>query len=229
MKKPRRGNDGHPRNAEIQDKSGDREISEGEKPLKAPPSLRMACLALLVAELTVAGASAAHARRFEFDQRRTEVRFAYKMAYATHRGRFTKVSGTLDFDEAAPGKSKVNASISAASLTTGEDFIDNELRGADFFNVERSPVIAFKSVGVRTGSQTAAEVLGEITVNGITKPVTLQVSIESHDDPALKYDAGARRFIAKTRIQRSAFNMTNYQAMVDDDVDIEIDAIVRPR
>ncbi|MBY0560493.1 YceI family protein [Hyphomicrobium sp.] len=177
----------------------------------------------------MAGASAAHARRFEFDQRRTEVRFAYKMAYATQRGRFTKVSGTLDYDEAAPGKSKVSASISAASLTTGEDFIDNELKGADFFNVAGSPVIAFKSVGVRTGSQTAAEVLGEITVNGITKPVTLQVSIESHDDPALKHDAGARRFVAKTRIQRSAFNMTNYQSMVDDDVDIEIDAIARPR
>ncbi|WP_177228224.1 YceI family protein [Hyphomicrobium facile] len=189
----------------------------------------MACLALLAAELTVAGAPAVEARRFEFDQRRTEVRFAYKMAYATQRGRFTKVSGTLDYDEAAPGKSKVSASISAASLTTGEDFIDNELRGADFFNVERSPVIAFKSVGVRTGSPTAAELLGEITVNGITKPVTLQVSIEQHDDPALKHDAGARRFIAKTRIQRSAFNMTNYQSMVDDDVDIEIDAIARPR
>lgn len=229
MKKSRLGNGRHESNAKISDILGDDKLSESASPSKAPSSLRLACLALLAAELTMAGASAAHARRFEFDQRRTEVRFAYKMAYATQRGRFTKVSGTLDYDEAAPGKSKVSASISAASLTTGEDFIDNELKGADFFNVAGSPVIAFKSVGVRTGSQTAAEVLGEITVNGITKPVTLQVSIESHDDPALKHDAGARRFVAKTRIQRSAFNMTNYQSMVDDDVDIEIDAIARPR
>jgi polyisoprenoid-binding protein YceI len=205
------------------------ELSECASSVKAPTSLRMALLALLAAELTVAGAPAVHARHFEFDQRRTEVRFVYKMAYATQRGRFTKVSGTLDYDEAAPGKSNINASIAAASLTTGEEYIDNELKGAAFFNVEDSPVIAFRSLVVRTSSLTAAEVLGEITVNGITKPVTLKVSIEPHDDPALKYDVGARRFFATTRIQRSAFNMTDYQSMVDDDVDIEIDAIARPR
>jgi polyisoprenoid-binding protein YceI len=175
------------------------------------------------------GAPHAHARRFEFDQRRTEVRFVFKMGYSTQRGRFTKVNGTLDYDEAAPGKSNIRASIGAASLTTGEALVDSELKGAAFFNVEVSPVIAFKSLAVRLDSATAAEVLGEITVNGITRPVTLKVSINPHDDPTLKYDAGARRFIATTRIQRSAFNMTDYQAMVDDDVDIEIDAVARPR
>ena len=58
--------------------------------------------------------------------------------------------------------------------------------------------------------------------------MTLKASLKPHDDPALKYDTGARNFIATMRIQRSAFNMTDYQSMVDDDVDIEIDAIVRP-
>ncbi|MFA5956226.1 YceI family protein [Hyphomicrobium sp.] len=190
---------------------------------------RIALLALLVTELMLVGAPHAHARRFEFDQRRTEVRFVFKMGYSTQRGRFTKVNGTLDYDEAAPGKSNIRASIGAASLTTGEALVDSELKGAAFFNVEVSPVIAFKSLAVRLDSATAAEVLGEITVNGITRPVTLKVSINPHDDPTLKYDAGARRFIATTRIQRSAFNMTDYQAMVDDDVDIEIDAVARPR
>lgn len=216
-------------NAEAEGIGFRRKLPECASPVKAPTSLRMALLALLAAELTVAGAPAADARRFEFDQRRTEVRFIYKMAYATQRGRFTKVSGTLDYDEAAPGKSKINASIASASLTTGEALIDNELKGASFFNVENAPAIAFKSLAVRTESPTTASVSGEMTVNGITKPVTLQVRIEPHDDPALKYDAGARRFVAKTRIQRSAFNMTDYRAMVDDDVDIEIDAIARPR
>jgi len=215
--------------AEASDIGSSRQFSECASPVKAPASLRIALLAFLAAELTVASAPAVQARRFEFDQRRTEVRFVYKMAYATQRGRFTKVSGTLDYDEAAPGKSKINASIASASLTTGEALIDNELKGTDFFNVEGSPVIAFKSLEVRTDSPTTAKVAGEMTVNGITKPVTLQVRIESHDDPALKYDVGARRFFATTRIQRSAFNMTSYRSMVDDDVDIEIDAIARPR
>lgn len=217
------------RDAEAQGALCGCELSECALPVKAQTLRRMALLALLTAELTITGAPAVYARHFEFDQRRTEVRFVYKMAYATQRGRFTKVSGTLDYDEAAPGKSKVSASIAAASLTTGEELVDNELKGAAFFNVETSPVIAFRSLVIRPGSPTAAEVLGEITVNGITKPLTLNVSIEPHDDPSLKYDAGARRFLATTRIQRSAFNMTDYQSMVDDDVDIEIDAIARPR
>jgi polyisoprenoid-binding protein YceI len=207
----------------------DREFSEYASPVIATASLRTALSLLLAAELITAAAPPAHAGRLEFDQRRTEVRFAYKMAYSTQRGRFTKVSGTLYYDEAAPEKSKISASIAAASLTTGEALVDNELKGTAFFNVEVSPVITFRSLTVRSDSATAADVSGEITVNGITKPVMLKVSIKPHDDPALKYDAGAREFIATTRIQRSAFNMTDYQSMVDDDVDIEIDAIVRPR
>jgi polyisoprenoid-binding protein YceI len=194
----------------------------------APATLRTAIPVLLAAQI-FAAAPPAHAGRFEFDQRRTEVRFVYKMAYATQRGRFTKVSGTLEFDDAAPEKSKVNASIAAASLTTGQALIDDELKGAAFFNVAASPVIAFKSRAVNSRSATEVSVAGEITINGITKPITLNVSLTPHDDPALKHDAGARKFVATTRIQRSEFNMTDYQSMVDDEVDIEIDAIARPR
>jgi len=190
---------------------------------------RTSLIFLLSVPLNIGWTTISDAGTFVFDQRRTEVRFKYTMAYATQRGRFTKVRGMLDYDEAAPGKSKVDASISAASLTTGEALVDSELKGAGFFNVEASPVIRFRSVAVKSGSATAADVLGEVTVNGITKPVTLKVSILPHNDPALKYDRGARKFIATTRIQRSAFNMTGYQAMVDDDVDIEINAIVRPK
>jgi polyisoprenoid-binding protein YceI len=205
------------------------EFSKFVSPTITQAFRRMALIALFSAELIVAAAPIARADRFVFDQRRTEVRFVYKVAYSTQRGRFTKVSGTLDYDEESPGKSRVSASIATASLTTGEALVDNELKGAGFFNVEAAPVITFRSLGVRSGSATAAEVLGEVTVNGITKPVTLKVSITPHTDRALKYDTGARKFIATTRIQRSAFNMTDYQAMVDDAVDIEIDAIVRPK
>ena len=79
-----------------------------------------------------------------------------------------------------------------------------------------------------TGTDTA-EMTGDITVNGITKPITFTVSLHPHDDPALKYSVGAREFVATGHIQRSAFNMTAYQEMVGDNVDIEIDAVVRKK
>jgi polyisoprenoid-binding protein YceI len=196
--------------------------------IAAPARLRLALPVLLVAQI-FAAAPPARAESFEFDQRRTEVRFAFKMAFSTQRGRFTKVAGTLDYDEAKPEKSKITATISAASLTTGEAIVDSELKGKAFFNVAASPTIAFKSISVKPRSATEADVTGEITVNGITKPVSLKVALTPHDDPALKYDVGVRQFIATTRIQRSAFNMTDYKSMVDDEIDIEIAAIVRPK
>ncbi|MGE0768857.1 MAG: YceI family protein [Hyphomicrobiaceae bacterium] len=106
---------------------------------------------------------------------------------------------------------------------------ENELKGAAFFNVKAFPVIAFRSLAVKPRSPTAVDLLGEITINGITKPVTFKVTLAPHDDPALKYDNGAQRFTARTRIQRSAFKMTKFQLVVDDDVELEIDAIVRPK
>ncbi len=170
----------------------------------------------------------ATAERFAFVERRTEVRFVYIMANSTQRGRFTKVSGTLDFDANAPEKSMVSASIATASLTTGEAIIDDELKGAEFFNVAAAPVITFKSRGVRPSGPDKATMAGDITVNGITKPVTLAVSLRPHDDPALRHDAGQHAFHATTRIKRSAFKMTGWKYLVDDEVGIEIDAIVRP-
>lgn len=201
----------------------------GLAPCKGASAGLRAALPVALTALLLVHTSPARAAKYEFDARRTEVRFAYTMAYATQRGRFTKVSGTLDYNEAAPEKSKVSASIVAASLSTGEAIVDNELKGASFFNVEASPAIVFKSVAVKPRSPTAADLAGEITINGVTRRVMLQVSLEPHDDPALKHDAGARKFVAKTRIQRSAFNMTKYQALVDDEIDLEIDAIVRPK
>ncbi len=206
-----------------------RQVANNIWPVFVRANLRTACAAIIGTAMLWPAAPSANAGRLEFDQRRTEVRFVYKMANSTQRGRFTKVSGTLDYDEAAPNKSKIKASIVAASLTTGEVLVDNELKSEAFFNVEASPVISFKSLAVRTSSPTAADVTGEITVNGITKPVVLKVSLKPHDDPALKFDVGAREFIATTRIQRSDFNMTAWQALVDEDVDITIAAIVRPR
>ena len=64
----------------------------------------IAVLPLVLAAQIFTAAPPAYAGRFEFDQRRTEVQFVYKMAYSTQRGRFTKVSGTVDYDQAAPAR-----------------------------------------------------------------------------------------------------------------------------
>jgi polyisoprenoid-binding protein YceI len=171
----------------------------------------------------------AWAESYVFDTRRTEVRFAYLMGPAKQQGHFSEVGGTLQFDEHTPERSAVTATVATASLETGEPIVDDELKGSDFFNVAVDPVMTFKSRSVRSTGTDTAEMTGDITVNGITRPITFTVSLHPHDDPALKYSAGSREFVATGRIRRSAFNMTAYQTMVGDDVDIEIDAIVRKK
>jgi polyisoprenoid-binding protein YceI len=169
----------------------------------------------------------ARAESYVFDQNHTEVRFAYLMGPAKQQGRFSRVDGTLQFDEAAPEQSQVTATVAAASLETGQPIIDDELKGSDFFNVKTEPVLIFKSRSVRSTGVDAAEMIGDITVNGITKPVTLEVTLRAHDEPALKWSGGAKEFLATTRIQRSAFNMNAFESMVGDEIEIEIDAVVR--
>ncbi|HVX35104.1 MAG TPA: YceI family protein [Hyphomicrobium sp.] len=179
--------------------------------------------------LNTSAATPAHSEIYVFDKMRTEVRFAYEMGLAKQRGRFSQVTGTLQFDERAPERSRVSATIATASLDTGQPIVDDTLKSSDFFNVVADPTMTFESRSVRSTAADTAEMTGDITINGITRPVLLQVSLHPDDDPALKYSPGSRRFVATTHIRRSAFNMTAYSSMVSDEVDIEIDAVVRKK
>lgn len=170
----------------------------------------------------------ARAESYVFNSKRSEVRFSYVMGLATQRGRFSRVEGVLQFDERAPENSQVFAKIATASVETGQPIIDDELKGVNFFNAKAEPLLTFRSRSVKPTAADAAEITGDITVNGITKPVTLDVTLTPHDEPALKYSAGSKKFVAKTTISRRAFKMDSYADMVGDEIGIEIDAIVRP-
>lgn len=178
--------------------------------------------------LVVAPVQSARAESYVFSNR-SEVRFSYVMGLSTQRGRFSRVEGDLQFDGNAPQNSKVFAKIATASVETGQPIIDDELKGVNFFNAKTQPAVTFQSRSVKATSADAAQITGDITVNGVTKPVTLDVTLTEHDDPALKYSAGSKEFVAKTKISRSAFKMDSYADMVGDEIVIEIHAIARPK
>ena len=173
---------------------------------------------------------AAHADLYVFDTRRTEVRFVYTVGlFVKQKGRFARVDGSVQFDQKAPERARVVANIATDSLSTAEPLIDAELKGSDFFDVAAEPVMTFKSRSVRPTGPDTAVMMGDITLKGITKPITLAVSFQPDEDPALKNTADAETFVARGRLQRSAFNMTAYRALVADDIEIEIHAIIRKK
>jgi polyisoprenoid-binding protein YceI len=177
----------------------------------------------------LATATSAQSESYIFNSRKSEVRFTYAMGVLTQKGRFSLVEGDLQFDERAPEKSRVFAKIATASIETGQPIIDAELKGANFFNAKASPAVTFRSRSVKPTAPDSALISGDITVNGITKPVTLDVKVTAHEDPALKYSKGSKQFVGKTKISRRAFQMDSYSDMVGDEIGIEIDAIVRPK
>jgi len=91
------------------------------------------------------------------------------------RGEFTKISGNVVIDPADPGKSSVEATIEAASLSTREPQRDEHLRSADFFDVAKFPTLTFRSTRIESQGQEYFKLAGDLTIHGVTKEVTFEV------------------------------------------------------
>ena len=143
---------------------------------------------------------------YEIDAPHTSVEFVGRHLMITKvRGRFSDVRGQIRIDE-APEKSHVQVEIGVASLSTGNDDRDAHLKNADFFDVEHHPTITFASTGVKPLRENTWELVGDLTVHGTTKPVTLQVDFEGGGASPM----GDERigFSAATEVNREDFGLT---------------------
>jgi polyisoprenoid-binding protein YceI len=115
--------------------------------------------------------------QYKFDQARSAIGFTVRQYLGTTHGKFGRFSGKIDIDREHPENSSVVAKIDVASIDTRIQKRDNHLRSPEFFNVEKFPEITFKSRRVtRTGPQTG-DIAGDLTLHGVTKPITLHVKL----------------------------------------------------
>jgi polyisoprenoid-binding protein YceI len=113
---------------------------------------------------------------WQLDPYHTQVEFSAKhLGMMTVRGHFDEVSTTADIDPAHPETASVEASISTASIRTNNGARDNDLRSSNFLEVDKYPVITFKSTGVAPAGTDRYTLTGDLTIKGITRPVTLDV------------------------------------------------------
>lgn len=148
-------------------------------------------------------------------------RFEYShFGYSLQLSRFDTVSGKITIDRAAKSGS-VDVTIDAKSVNTGSPVFNGHIQGEDFFDTAKYPTITFKSNKVKFDGDKVASVDGDLTVKGITKPVTLTVnSFLCMPHPMMKKDAcGAT---ATTKVKRSDFNMGKYAPYVGDEVTLTI-------
>ncbi|MGI9424618.1 MAG: YceI family protein [Hyphomicrobiaceae bacterium] len=175
---------------------------------------------LMVPALVVAvlGSSlvAIAAETYYTDQGHTEVRFGWNHAgVSMQSGEFTKVSGKLVLDPDNVENSKLNVEIDAASVSTGFGPLDDHLRSKDFLEVETYPKITFVSTAVKKTGDKTADVTGDLTIHGVTKPVVLKTSLThrgAHPVAAvLEYYKGQWvAFSATTKIDHQAFKVGGF-------------------
>jgi polyisoprenoid-binding protein YceI len=118
----------------------------------------------------------ARASVWEIDSAHSSTEFSVKhMMVATVKGRFDKVAGTLNLDDKNPTKSTVELTIDANTIDTHEPKRDGHLKSPDFFDVAKFPTITFKSTKIEKAGKAKFKVTGDLTMHGVTKPVTLAV------------------------------------------------------
>ena len=165
--------------------------------------------------------------KWELDPENSSAQFVCKHVFSNVRGMFQQPSGTIMLDDATPANSKVNATIKVSSITTGVEERDTHLKGPEFFDAAKYPLITFVSGDVRRSTATSYSVTGNLTMHGVTKPVTLDVTAS----PPFNHAGGIRRGIeATTSVNRRDFGLVwdfpgeGTGVVVGDNIKITIDA-----
>jgi polyisoprenoid-binding protein YceI len=181
-------------------------------------------IALMVAASAAAGAQTT---TYKIDKMHSEADFTIRhMAISNVHGHFGNISGSITFDPSNVAKSTVDATIDVTTVDTGVPQRDGHLKSADFFEVAKFPTMTFKSTSVSKTSE-GFDVMGDLTLHGVTKPVTLHVE-PSKEQIGMDGKTMARGFEATTTLHRQDFGLVwngplkSGDNVLGDDVKIEI-------
>jgi polyisoprenoid-binding protein YceI len=186
--------------------------------------MRRVFTAAAAAALLTATPLAARAADYTIDPAHTHVLFLVDhLGYSKMIGLFKDVSGNFSFDPADITASKLKVDLKTASLETQFTPRDNDLKGADWFNVTEFPDMNFVGTGfAKTGDKTGT-ITGNLTLLGTTKPLTLNVTFNKAGiSPASKKETAG--FSATATLKRSDFGLKTFIPYIGDDVSLVIES-----
>lgn len=179
---------------------------------------RMRNLIIAAAAALLSLTNGASADAYKFDQKHTQIRFDWiHVAGVTLSGFFTKYDGTIDLNFADPVKSSVNITLDVSGIWTGVPKFDEHLKSADFFDAAKFPAVTFKSTKLEKTGENSGKLTGEMTVKGVTKPITFDVVATSKFEKAPLLG-----FMVSAKVKRSDWGLGAYTPRVPDDVTIVI-------
>jgi len=183
--------------------------------------VRLSGIALIFAAFVQ---SAAANEIYQFDQARSTIGFRVHQFLGTTNGKFTQFSGSVDVDRQHPEHSSVSARIQVSSINTGIKKRDDHLRSPEFFNVAKYREITFKSRSVKQTGPQSGDITGDLTMHGVTKPVTLRVKLVT----PVSDEARTRWEVTTEPLKRRDFGLmfgsaTEAVSGISQDVAIKID------
>lgn len=145
------------------------------------------------------------------------------LGYSTYVGRFETLDARLAFDPAAPETAQLQASAEVSSLDIGNDEFASELTGPGWLDAAHFPEISFRSTSIRVTGENRGEITGDLTLHGVTRPVTLQTTFNGGANDRLRaaYVAG---FSATATIDRTDFGVSKYSGLITNTIHVEIEA-----
>lgn len=183
----------------------------------------------LVAAAPVRAADLAkvQAGHYVLDKSHAKVVFSINhLGFSTYYGFFPDLSGTLALDPAAPAKSALSVTINVAGMVTTDPKLDEKLKSETFFDTAKFPKATFKSTAIEVTGEGRGKLTGDLTLHGVTKPVTLDVTFGgvTQDPFSGADDIG---FHATATVKRSDFGITGmvWENVVADEVKLTIEAM----
>jgi polyisoprenoid-binding protein YceI len=143
--------------------------------------------------------------------------------FSTYVGQFSKVEGTLSIDPKTATEAKLDVTIDANSVGTLNPALDAHLKSADFLDTAKFPTATFKATTIKMTGKRTADITGDLTLRGVTKPVTVAATFNlAGVNPVDRtYSLG---FAGKAKIKRTDFGVSAYAPALGDEVTLELEA-----
>lgn len=167
-------------------------------------------------------AAQAEPEAYKLDASHSQILFSYNhLGYSTTWGMFSGFEGDIQFDQEDPANSSVTVSFPVRSMFTGWEGRFEHFMSADFFGAEEDEMVTFVSTDIEVTGDNSAKIIGDLTLNGITKPVTLSATLNQTGDHPMEGKPWAG-FDATATLLRSDFEVGAFAPFVSDEVQVQI-------
>lgn len=181
---------------------------------------------LAITAALIAAPAFASPEKYTIDASHNQIVFSYDhLGFSTGYGMFSGFAGELMFDKDAPAASTVSVSFPVRSMLTGWEARFEHFMSKDFFDAAEDEMVTFTSTSIEVTGEKTAKITGDLTLNGVTKPVVLETTLNTQADayPLPPFEGKpALGFSATATILRSEFNLGNYVPYISDEVKLQM-------